>query len=112
MSERKDCPHCSNGWFDPKSGGFYFGQDVECVNGVLIDIDEYTEGHSPDVLRPVAPCHPCWTKQQKNEDFENDSQERLNGGGQLDERPYAGMTEADLADQDARALGEDEHDDE
>jgi hypothetical protein len=29
-----------------------------CVNGVAIDIDEYTEGWQRDVVYPVAPCHP------------------------------------------------------
>ena len=44
-----ECPHCSNG---------YMGSDVECVNGILIDIDEFTEGYDPDVSRVPAPCHP------------------------------------------------------
>lgn len=74
------CKHCQNGWFDPKSGGSYFGQDVECVNGVLIDIDVYMDGYPRDTLYPVAPCHPCWEKQQRDEDFDNDSQERLGAG--------------------------------
>jgi len=71
------CEHCRNGWFDPKSGGHYFGQDVQCVNGVLIDIDEYMEGWQPKHAYPVAPCHPCWEKQQRDEDFDNDCQRRL-----------------------------------
>ena len=33
------CQHCKNGFLDGR-----FGQDVECVNGVLIDIDEAHEG--------------------------------------------------------------------
>lgn len=75
-SERNEggapCSHCNNGWFDGR-----FGQDVECVNGVLIDIDEYHEGWQRDVAYPVAPCHPSWVAQCADEDFENDSQERL-----------------------------------
>ncbi|SMC45560.1 hypothetical protein [Novosphingobium sp. B1] len=69
------CKHCHNGFLDGR-----FGQDVECVNGVLIDIDEAHEGVSPDVVRPVAPCHPCWEKQLSDPDgetWENDSIERL-----------------------------------
>ena len=45
----KDCTHCKNG---------YRGSDVECVNGVLIDIDEFTEGHHRDLIYRPAPCHP------------------------------------------------------
>lgn len=44
-----DCHHCRNG---------FRGSDVECVNGVLIDIDVFTEGWERDVLYPPAPCHP------------------------------------------------------
>lgn len=74
------CKHCSNGYFARGTNGFYFGQDVECVNGVLIDIDEFNEGNSPDVIRPVAPCHPMWEAQKRDPDgetWENDSIERL-----------------------------------
>jgi len=66
------CTHCQNGFLDNR-----FGQDVECVNGVLIDIDEATEGWQRDVLYPVAPCHPAWKKQLADKDFDNDSLERL-----------------------------------
>lgn len=45
------CKYCNNGHFG-------YG-DVECVNGVLIDIDEFTEGYDPNVIRPPAPCHPA-----------------------------------------------------
>ena len=72
MSDTERCKHCQNGWFDGR-----FGQDVECVNGVLIDIDEYHEGWQRDCLYPVAPCHPSWLSQCKEEDFDNDSLERL-----------------------------------
>lgn len=71
----KTCKHCQNGFL-----GGRFGQDVECVNGVLIDIDEAYEGASPDVVRPVAPCHPFWEKQLSDPDgetWENDSIERI-----------------------------------
>lgn len=70
------CKHCRNGWFPHAE----FGQDVECVNGVLIDVDEFNEGVSPDVIRPVAPCHPMWKEQQRDPDgatWVNDSIERL-----------------------------------
>lgn len=67
------CPHCRNGFLENK-----FGQDVECVNGVLIDIDEAHEGWQGDVNYPVAPCHPMWSRQQAgDENFPNDCQERL-----------------------------------
>ena len=42
------CTHCRNGWFE--------GTEVECVNGVLIDIDEAHEGWHRDVIYPPAPC--------------------------------------------------------
>lgn len=67
------CQHCQNGWFHDQR----FGQDVECVNGVLIDIDEAHDGWQRDVNYPVAPCHPEWKKQRAEKDFENDCQERL-----------------------------------
>jgi len=67
------CPHCQNGNFDNR-----FGEDVECVNGVLIDIDRAYEGWDPHLNYPVAPCHPMWARQQAgDEDFDNDCQERL-----------------------------------
>ncbi len=72
----KGCTHCRNGFFENRR----FGQDVECVNGVLIDIDEFNEGHSPDLIRPVAPCHPMWAKQVEDpegETWANDSIDRL-----------------------------------
>lgn len=66
------CKHCRNGFLDNR-----VGQDVECVNGVLIDIDVAFEGWARDVDYPVAPCHPMWSRQQGSEDFPNDCQERL-----------------------------------
>ena len=70
----RNCKHCDNGYFAGR-----FGADVECVNGVLIDIDEAHEGVSPDTLRPVAPCHPMWGQQCADPEgnWENDSIERL-----------------------------------
>jgi hypothetical protein len=65
------CKHCRNGWFDGR-----FGQDVECVNGLLIDIDVAHEGPT-DTDYPVAPCHPSWAAQQRGEDFVNDTEDRL-----------------------------------
>lgn len=67
------CKHCSNGHFSDQR----FGADVECVNGVLIDIDVAYEGWQRDVDYPVAPCHPMWGKQSREEPFDNDSQTRL-----------------------------------
>ena len=68
------CQHCIGGWFE----GQRFGVDVECVNGVLIDIDVAHEGWQRDVIYPVAPCHPMWSRQQAgDEDFSNDCQKRL-----------------------------------
>jgi hypothetical protein len=66
------CEHCDNGFLNNR-----FGQDIECVNGVLIDIDTASEGWQKDLNYPVAPCHPMWTKQLDDEDFDNDTQERL-----------------------------------
>ncbi len=67
------CSHCKNGFLDNR-----FGADVECVNGVLIDIDVAMEGWQRDVHYPVAPCHPMFARQQAgDDDFPNDSQERL-----------------------------------
>lgn len=66
-----DCPHCKNGFL-----GNRFGADIECVNGILIDIDEAHEGPS-DVCYPVAPCHPRWSDQQAGRRFSDDSRERL-----------------------------------
>lgn len=71
-----DCAHCRQGWFE----GRRFGEDVHCVNGVLIDIDEAHEGPALDVVRPVAPCHPMWKAQladEYGETWENDSIERI-----------------------------------
>lgn len=71
--ENEPCKHCRNGFLDNK-----FGQDVECVNGVLIDIDVAHEGWQRDVNYPVAPCHPMWDRQTAgDEDLPNDCQERL-----------------------------------
>ena len=72
----KDCRHCRGGFLNNR-----FGQDVECVNGVLIDIDEYAEGHQRDFCYPVAPCHPDFPRQVADpENFVSDCrdvQERL-----------------------------------
>lgn len=72
-AKKTDCQHCRNGWFHDQR----FGQDVECVNGVLIDIDVAHEGYPLDVIFPVAPCHPKWSAQKRGREFRNDSQERL-----------------------------------
>lgn len=73
-----NCKHCTNGYFGANTGGFYFGQDVECVNGVLIDIDVAHEGWMLDTDYPVAPCHPMWKRQKAGDQtFPNDCQERL-----------------------------------
>lgn len=53
MTKRK-CEHCDNGWLHNR-----YGQDVECVNGVLIDIDVATEGWQRDTIYPAAPCEYC-----------------------------------------------------
>lgn len=81
------CEFCKNGWFDPKGPGPYFGQDVECVNGVLIDIDDYMEGYDPSVVRPIAPCHPDWDKQCADPDdfVADDYAERLAGTASIKE---------------------------
>lgn len=61
------CPHCNYGHFE--------GTDVECVNGVLIDIDVAHEGWQRDVCYPLAPCHPDFGKPESEQ--QNDCQERL-----------------------------------
>ncbi len=48
------CEHCRNGFL-----GNRFGEDVECVNGVLIDIDVAHEGWQRDFVYPPAPCEAC-----------------------------------------------------
>ena len=72
MSE-ETCKHCRTGWFDDQR----FGCDVECVNGILIDIDVAHEGWQRDLEYPVAPCHPMWDRQEAGESFDNDCQKRL-----------------------------------
>lgn len=44
----------------PCQGGLRcpLGGDYECINGVCIDIDVYTEGWELDLIYPPAPCHP------------------------------------------------------
>lgn len=67
------CKNCLHGFLDNR-----YGQDVECVNGVLIDIDVAHAGWQRDLDYPVAPCHPMWALQQAGDDgFPNDTQERL-----------------------------------
>ncbi len=68
----RGCKHCQNGWFDDQR----YGQDVECVNGVLIDIDVAHDGWSRDTDYPLAPCHPKF-KSQNRRGFRSDCQERL-----------------------------------
>jgi hypothetical protein len=77
---KQNCHHCQSGFLENQ-----FGQDVECVNGVLIDIDVANEGWQSDVCYPVAPCHPGWDAQSRDEDFDNDCQKRL--------REWAGLTD-------------------
>lgn len=67
------CPFCRNGFLDNQ-----YGQDVECINGVLIDVDVAHEGWQRDANYPVAPCHPMWERQLSgDETFPNDCQSRL-----------------------------------
>lgn len=49
-----DCKHCRNGWLENR-----YGEDVECVNGVLIDIDIAHEGWDRVQVYPPAPCEAC-----------------------------------------------------
>lgn len=85
-----DCKYCRNGWLENR-----YGQDVECVNGVLIDIDVATEGWDRSQAYPSAPCEACPVcggagHEDKSGDCpacngsgwrsgENESQERLKG---------------------------------
>jgi hypothetical protein len=83
-----NCKHCRDGFFDGR-----FGQDVECVNGVLIDIDEAHEGGPDGTIYPVAPCHPMWTSQMADPDaetWENDSIERLDAWRSAAKAPDTG----------------------
>lgn len=69
------CSHCKNGYL-----GNRFGQDVECINGVLIDIDVFHEGWQTDLCYPVAPCHPDFQRQVGDPDWTpdcDDVQQRL-----------------------------------
>jgi hypothetical protein len=45
------CAHCRNGYL--RMG------DIECVNGVMIDIDTAHEGWHRDEDYPPAPCTAC-----------------------------------------------------
>lgn len=36
----------------------HLGGDIECINGVRIDVDVYTEGWERDAIYPPGPCHP------------------------------------------------------
>jgi len=45
------CTLCKNGYLNRG--------DMECVNGVLIDIDEAHEGAQMNVSYPPAPCQAC-----------------------------------------------------
>lgn len=45
------CQHCRTGYLDRG--------DLECVNGVLVDIDVAHEGWQRDVAYPPAPCMAC-----------------------------------------------------
>lgn len=76
-----DCKHCRNGWFSDQK----FGQDVECVNGVLIDIDVAHDGWQRDVAYPLAPCHPEARKRLSRQ--KNDSQARLAAWATRDDPP-------------------------
>lgn len=95
------CEHCQNGWFDGR-----FGEDVECVNGVLIDIDVFTEGWPRDTVFHVAPCHPQWAAQlrahQVGDDIDTDYFERLTKASTVeDELPLQqpATTPVEAADQ-------------
>jgi len=37
---------------------FGYGHDMECVQGIIIDIDEYTEGCQTNLIRPPCECNP------------------------------------------------------
>jgi hypothetical protein len=70
-SQTLKCEHCKNGWFDNQR----YGCDVECINGILIDVDVAHEGWHRDVIYPLAPCHPDYAKPEHEQ--KNDCQERL-----------------------------------
>jgi hypothetical protein len=68
------CKHCNGGYF---AHGKY-GYDVECVNGVLIDIDEAHSGQR-GVEHPLAPCHPNFKSQRPNDSIKRLEQWRALG---------------------------------
>lgn len=88
------CEHCRNGFLDGR-----FGQDVECVNGVLIDIDEFYEGWARDTVYPVAPCHPQWAEQLRAHD----------NGDDIETDYFERLSDASAPDEDEAALSNGEH---
>lgn len=56
MFEAGKCPHGESERCHLASKGW--PQDFECINGVAMDIDEWSEGFINDETRPLAPCHP------------------------------------------------------
>lgn len=81
----EQCRHCRNGFLDNQ-----FGADVECVNGVLIDIDEATEGWQRDVVYPPAPCIASKWHDGEREGWFEECQRRLSKWGGLSPAPSVG----------------------
>ena len=64
----------------------HLGGDYECINGVRIDVDVYTEGWDRHVIYPPAPCHPnrcekCGGSGDAPEDAETDDCAECHGTG-------------------------------
>lgn len=36
----------------------FYGNDIECCGGVIMDVDVYTEGWAPDEVFRACPCNP------------------------------------------------------
>jgi hypothetical protein len=78
------CAHCSNGWFADQR----FGTNVECVNGVLIDIDVAHEGWQCDVVYPPAPCIAKKWRDGEDSEWLNECHERLMEWSECSEAPH------------------------
>lgn len=76
------CKHCRSGFLDNR-----FGTDIECVNGVLIDIDVAHEGWARDVIYPPAPCIAEMWAGGEHEGWFGECQRRLSGWADIQTEP-------------------------
>jgi len=54
----------------------FLGGDVECCNGVAMDVDEYREGWNPETIYPPCSCNPNGCKRCKGTGFVGENRER------------------------------------